>query len=161
VFIAGNHENRLERYLQDKAPELFNVVTIPKLLELTQNKWEYVPYRSDYQLGKLYMTHDVGASGSRALKAAIDTYQANILTGHTHRVGMTVEGSARGKTHVSASFGWLGNAKEVDYMHRVKVSRDWALGFGLGYLMPNGNIHINPVTIIDYSVIIEGEEVKV
>jgi len=36
VFIAGNHEDRLLRYLQDRAPELFDFISIPKILELKE-----------------------------------------------------------------------------------------------------------------------------
>jgi hypothetical protein len=33
-FICGNHEYRLDRYLQTKAPELFGLIGVPRLLKL-------------------------------------------------------------------------------------------------------------------------------
>lgn len=162
VFIAGNHENRLERYLAEKAPELFNVVTIPELLKLKQRKWTYVPYKMDYKIGQVYWTHDVGTAGRSAVFNALGTYQGNIVTGHTHRLAYIIEGNARGKPHVSASFGWLGDARKADYMHRVKAARDWALGFGIGYMDDStGNVYLNPVPIVGYTCVVEGELFKI
>ncbi len=160
VFISGNHEYRLERYLEDKAPELFNLVKVKDLLRLKERGWIYVPYKRDTRLGKLFSTHDCGNAGRTAVLKALDTYQHNITIGHTHRMAYIVEGNAKGEAHVGASFGWLGDASKTDYMHRVKSNRDWALGFGLGYLRDDGIIHLVPVPIIGYSVIIEGELIK-
>src|SRR5271165_212161 len=53
IFVAGNHEDRLERYLRDKAPELFNFISIPKILELKEKGFKYIPYKQAYKLGKM------------------------------------------------------------------------------------------------------------
>lgn len=157
VFIAGNHEDRLERYLKDKAPELFNYVTIPKVLELKENGFKYVPYKHSYKLGKLYFTHDVGNAGRFAHYKALDTFQHNIITGHTHRLGYAIEGNAEGERHVTAMLGWLGDVSAIDYMHIVKAKKDWSLGFGVAYMEPNGNAHVVPVPIVDNKCVVEGK----
>ena len=82
-FIAGNHCDRLTRYLQDKAPELFDVIGIPELLKLEERGWEYTPYKSDTKVGKVNFTHDVGVAGRNATFKALDTYQHSVVTGHT------------------------------------------------------------------------------
>ena len=159
-FIAGNHENRLERYLSTRAPEVFNLLSIPELFQLKARGWTYTPYRSDLHVGKIHVTHDVGACGRYAVFKALDTYQDNSLTGHTHRLAYIVEGTAIGIPHISASFGWLGDKTQADYMHRIKANRDWALGFGVGYQRGNGVIHVQPVPIINYSVVVNGKLVE-
>ena len=160
VFIAGNHENRLERYLQDSAPELHNLISIPKLLQLKELGFHYVPYKQFYKIGKLHLTHDVDNAGRYAFFKALDVFQRNIVCGHTHRIGYAVEGNAEGKKHVTATFGWLGDINEVDYMKKVKLNKDWTLGFGLAYIEPNGNARLVPVPIVDYTALIEGKLVK-
>lgn len=155
IFVSGNHEDRLERYLMDKAPELFNVVKIPEVLGL--DNWEYVPYKSDIRIGKLYATHDTGTAGRNAVFNNLNAYQSNVVCGHTHRLAYIVEGNAKGKAHVSASFGWLGDTRKVDYMHRVKASRDWALGFGIGYMLDTGIVHVTPIPIVNYGCVVEGK----
>ena len=67
VFVAGNHEDRLERYLRDEAPELFNFISIPKILELKEKGFSYTPYKQAYKIGKLNVTHDAGNAGRSGL----------------------------------------------------------------------------------------------
>jgi len=158
VFIAGNHEDRLERYLRDRAPELFNFISIPKILELKEKGFKYIPYKQSYKIGKLNITHDCGNAGRYAHYKALDTFQHNISIGHIHRIGYAVEGNSQGERHVTASFGWLGDVNEVDYMHKIKAMRDWSLGFGIGYLDPStGVVYLVPVPIINNTVMIEGK----
>ncbi len=149
IYIGGNHCDRLERYMRDKAPEVFDYVTVPELLELKDRGWKYIPYKQDTKLGKLWLTHDVGTAGRYAAYKALDTYQHSVITGHTHRMSYVVEGNATGEVKLSAQFGWLGDAKAVDYMARVNVLKNWALGFGIGHLNPaTGLCYMQPVPII-------------
>lgn len=157
IFVAGNHCDRLQRYLQDKAPELFEFIDVPKLLHLEGRGWEYVPYKQSIQIGKLHITHDVGSAGRYNAFKALDTFQAPIVTGHTHRLSYVVEGDATGGCQVSSQFGWLGDVEQVDYMHRVKARRDWALGFGYGYVdRKSGYAYLVPVPIVNGTAIVEG-----
>jgi hypothetical protein len=156
-FIGGNHEDRLVRYLADKAPELFGLVTVPQLFRLKERGWSYTPYKSDTKLGKAYFTHDVGTAGRYSTFKALDTYQHTVITGHAHRMSYVVEGNAVGEYKLSAQFGWLGDANKVDYMVRCKVLKDWALGFGVGYLNPStGIVYLQPVPIVNYSLVLNG-----
>ena len=54
-------------------------------------------------------------------------------------------------------FGWLGDVRQVDYMFRVKANRDWALGFGVGYVRDNGFVYLQPVPIVEGSCCVEGK----
>ena len=157
VYIAGNHEDRLTRYLMTKAPELYDVVDLMKILELDKRNWDYVAYKDHYQLGKLYITHDTGTAGVRAHLDAQKSFQDNVVIGHTHRLSYTVVGNAKGKPHVAAMFGWLGHVHAVDYMHKIKAYTDWATGFGIGYMERNGNVHVRPVPIVDNKLVLEGK----
>ena len=157
LYIAGNHEDRLQRYLQEKAPELLPFVDIPSLLRLKERDWEYTPYKASTKIGKLHITHDVGSAGRYNVYRALDTFQASVVTAHTHRLGYVVEGSATGKGQVSAQFGWLGDINQVTYMHKVNANRNWALGFGYGYHQLNtGYVYLVPAPIVNYTVAIEG-----
>jgi predicted phosphodiesterase len=157
VFVSGNHEDRLERYLRDKAPELFNFISIPQILELKQKGFSYTPYKQAYKIGKLNVTHDAGNAGRHAHYKSLDTFQHNVIIGHTHRIGYAVEGDAQGSRHVCAMFGWLGNVGEIDYMHQVKARKDWSLGFGTGYLdTKTGVVYLTPVPIINGTCLVEG-----
>lgn len=157
VFISGNHEDRLTRYLMQKAPALYKSLDIPKVLALDKMGFTFVPYRSHYQLGKLFITHDTGKAGYNAHKQALDAFHRSIVIGHTHRFGVIIQGDANGDKHVGAMFGWLGDVNQVDYMHNINAIKDWTLGFGVGYMNPkNGYVYLQPVPIVRYSCVLNG-----
>lgn len=158
IFIGGNHEDRLERYLQEKAPELYDFINVPSMLGLRDKGWKYIPYKSDYKLGKLWLTHDCGTAGRNAIFKAMDTYQHSTITGHSHRLAYIVEGNATGEVKLAAAFGWLGDARKVDYMQKQLVLKNWTLGFGIGYLNPvTGTVYTVPVPIVNYSCMVNGK----
>ena len=157
VYIGGNHCDRLQRYLQDKAPELFELADIPSLFRLNERGWTYVPYRQHTRRGKLYLTHDVGVSGRYAVYRCLEAFEHSVITGHTHRLAYVVEGNALGTRKLSAQFGWLGDLKQVDYMSRVTATKNWALGFGLGYMDKQGVAYMSPIPIINYRCVVNGK----
>jgi predicted phosphodiesterase len=158
IFIAGNHCYRLDRYLEAAAPELFNFVSTDKILDLKNRGWEYIPYKHDIRVGKVNFIHDVGTAGRTSVFKCLDTYQHSIVTGHTHRMAYIVEGNAMGEHKVSAQFGWLGDLEAADYMHAVNARKNWALGFGVGYLEPkSGVVYLQPIPIVNYSCVLEGK----
>jgi hypothetical protein len=161
TFIAGNHEDRLQRHLQDKDPQLLEFVDVAKLLRLKERGWKYVPYRSHCKLGKLNLTHDVGNAGRFSTYKALDTFQHSVVTGHAHRMSYVVEGNAVGEVKLSAQFGWLGDASKVDYMQKINVLKNWALGFGIGYFdAATGIVYMTPVPIVNYSCVVNGRLFK-
>jgi len=158
IFIEGNHETRLHRFLSEKAPELFGVVDVESLLGLKRRGWEFVPYFSHIKIGKIRHTHDVGFVGRAAAHRNLDFAKSSIITAHTHRFGYVVEGDIDGEPHLSASFGWLGDPEQIDYTHRMKALKDSAHGFGLGYHdTTTGYVYITPVPIIKGQCCVEGK----
>jgi predicted phosphodiesterase len=172
VYISGNHEHRLERYLcsEKGAPFLKPLVsaglvdldraTIPNLLKLKERGWSWVPYKEHAKFGKLHVTHDLGKAGAAAHTDAEATFQSNAVIGHTHHMSYTVRGNMKGKAHVGAMFGWLGDLKEVDYMYRARALRDWSHGFGIAHQQANGVTHVTPVPIINYTCVVNGKLIK-
>jgi hypothetical protein len=87
----------------------------------------------------------------------MDTFMHSVVTGHAHRLQYVVEGDATGGARVSALFGWLGDIEQIEYMSRARAMRDWAQGFGIGYLDPTTqNVHLVPVPVVERKVVVEG-----
>jgi predicted phosphodiesterase len=151
LFTEGNHETRLQRYIADKAPQFEGLISIPQVLGLKARGWEFTPYRQYATLGKLTLTHDVGYAGRYAPHRTLDALQSSVVFGHTHRLGLLVESNLKGESKVAASFGWLGDLDAVDYMHKGKVTRDWSLGFGIGYLDTDTEyVQLTPIPLLPY-----------
>lgn len=163
VFIGGNHEDRLERYLRDKAPELHTVASFTRLVDFKSMGFSFVPYKRSYKLGKMRYTHDVGLAGKHAARKSAEAMGHNTVIGHVHSIDYSVYGTVEGETHVGISFGWLGDREAVDYMHIDRVSRSWSLGFGFGYVdTVTQYSHLSPIPILpNYSCVVNGKLFKV
>ena len=162
IFIAGNHEDRLWRYMVKKAPELHAVLTIPRLLKLKEHGFKYIPYRDYFKLGKTYYTHEVGFAGKHAAAKSMEAMGRNVVIGHCHRLELTVQGTLDGDRHVGFCPGWLGDLEAIEYAARVKVQKDWALGFGMGYydLSSQYTSLVSIPVLPGYSAIVEGKKVS-
>lgn len=160
-FLEGNHEERLHRYLCDKAEELYGMISVPQLFSLRERGWKFLPYRKELRLGKCSLTHDVGKAGKYANRQAADAYGTNIAIGHTHRLAVDYRGCMRGKTYFGAMLGWGGDASYIDYKHELSAQCEWQLGFGVLYLDKNGFCHLDARPVLsNYSTVVEGHLLK-
>lgn len=153
ILVRGNHERWLERYLSERAPALYKKVmneTLPP------KGWQTVQYMDSTTIGKLHVTHDLGYAGISSAQQSLTACGDNIVIGHNHNLTYVIRGDAQGNPHIGASLGWLGDYRKIDYRHRMRARREWCLGFGVGYVRPNGIVHLQPVPIIRYSCVIEG-----
>ena len=158
VYVSGNHEYRLARYIRTKAPDLFGVTDVPSILELEESGWEYVPYHDYLKLGKLIITHDTGSAGMNAHRKSLGDAGGDnsIVIGHTHRMALDARRTTEGKFISAAMFGWLGDPKQIDWLHRAKL-RHWVQGVGVGYMLKDRTVLLQPVPFSNYSCIVEGE----
>lgn len=156
IYIEGNHEFRLDRYLMSQAPAMFRSLRWQQLLDLERRGWEWVPYRKSVQVGKINFTHDVGSAGMNAHRVAAKSFHGSAVIGHTHRMSYEVTGRFEGSPYLGAMFGWLGNAEKAGgYLHEAKAA-DWVHGFGIGYLEPSGVVHVQPVPIVNGRCVVQG-----
>ncbi len=89
-FIQGNHENRMERYLRVKAPELLDVeeFRLDILLRMAEYGVVEVPYSSKCYFGKLLVEHGdkmKGAGGVNPARTLSLNFKRPTLCGHFHR----------------------------------------------------------------------------
>lgn len=156
VYVEGNHEFRLDRYLMSQAPAMFRSLRWQQLLDLERRGWEWVPYRKSVQVGKINITHDVGSAGMNAHRVAAKSFGGSAVIGHTHRFAYEVTGRFEGHPYLAAMFGWLGDAvKAGGYLHEAKAA-DWVHGFGIGYKEPSGVVHVQPVPIVNGRCVVQG-----
>ena len=159
IFLEGNHEYRLVRYLQNKAPELFGMTDTPRLYRLKERNYEFFPYKTDTRIGKLWLTHDAGSTGRYAGYRMADLYQGSVACAHTHHMSQVIEGDAHGNPFVVMQTGWMGDPEQVDYPYKVRCRRFWRSGWGSGLLNTETGIfqaQLNP--IVNGTVIVGGKE---
>lgn len=158
VYIEGNHENRLSRYIRDKAPEIYGLLELPQILEL--HEWKFVPYGPEQKhriLGsKLHARHEPLASSA---KATATKAMCSIVYGHIHSIEEHQVVSLDGSNYRAISVGWLGNKKHSVFSY-LKGHAQWALGFGVVKVLSNGNWFHQTIHIIDNSCVYGGKLFK-
>lgn len=112
-FIEGNHEYRMVRYLTKKAPELYDLFTLPDILRFKQNDIEYFPFGKQQLVQCLntdyYLRHQPFNTGKHCAAGSLDAKHISIGFGHTHRKQEVVVTDAHGKELSGRSMGWLGD----------------------------------------------------
>ena len=161
-WIQGNHEERFERYAAANAPELEDFLPTGAQLLGVETGEVWCPYRSDVQVGKVTITHDVGHSGKNATAQTLDSVGHCVVSGHTHRGGIVFDGTVLGERRFSMSCGWLGDVDKITYMHRSQM-RGWQLGFGWLRFDKRGRAWPTFCPILDdgRTVVLEGKEYRV
>ncbi len=164
TYIGGNHEYRLDRYIAEKAPELYGLqgTTFPDLLSLDDRGIAWIPYKAPaYRVGKLSVIHDIGRAGINTARQSLVDFGGNLVVGHSHRGGAAYQGTVRGESHVCVNGGWLGDVGSVDYMHKDKATRDWQLGFTVAYVeRASRNAHVSFVPIIQGRCLVDGKLIQ-
>ena len=156
VYVEGNHEQRLSRYLARRAPALYSSMKLQEILKLHEMGWEWVPYRKSIKVGKLHITHDTGSAGMNAHRASAKAFMGSTVIGHTHRLAYECVGRFDSAPYLACMLGWLGDAeKAAKYLHEAK-SAEWVHGFGLGYAESTGVTHVTPVPIVNGKCVVEG-----
>jgi len=113
IFKEGNHDERWEKWLYVKAPELFNdpEFQLEVRLRLGELKMEIVKDRRPVSIGKLNVLHGHEMAGSSGgVNPARSTFLKtldNVLVGHFHRTSNHVEASFGGNVISVQSIGCL------------------------------------------------------
>ena len=129
-YIQGNHEARLQRYINDKAPELHGLLSVESLindrLDTKINYIKTVPsesmlaIRDDLLVGHFNSAHKYTCYTAKAL---VERFQVSIVQAHTHRLG---EYSIR--TWGGTLYGWESGCL-CDLNPEYVLHPNWQNGF--------------------------------
>jgi predicted phosphodiesterase len=89
-YCIGNHEDRLQRYLHGRAPELSSMpeLALDRVLDLETVRIAFCDARSKVQLGPLEVFHGsiIRKDSGNSARAHMQRRGGSILMGHTHRM---------------------------------------------------------------------------
>ena len=151
IFKEGNHDERLEAYLIDKAPILLDlaVCSWPSLLQFDRLKIEHVKNNRPIRVGKLNILHGheyrfifspVNPARGLYLRA-----QVHALCGHLHKNSHHSEPNLEGKSISTWSVGCL-----CDLRPKYDPLAKWQHGAArVKVLDKDGTFHVTPLRIID------------
>lgn len=132
VFIEGNHEYRLERYICNNAPALFGVTSIEFLFQFNvRPNWTYIPY-SKRQMYNVLGTNLIARHEPLSMsspKASLKNSMCNLVYGHKHVIEECWAVSMDGRRMVNFSPGWLGDERHTKIFGYARPQ--WQRGFSV------------------------------
>lgn len=151
ALLSGNHENRLDIYLNSKAEALstLDALTIPNLLKLDTLKIKWIPNGTRMKIGKLWHLHgnEIPGAGVNVAKAKFDRLGSNVIFGHHHKLQSYIHRNYDGDIRGAWANGCLSDL-QAEYAHFT----DWIQGFSLIEYGATGNFHVEQVAIVKPSV---------
>lgn len=144
IWKDGNHESRMQRYIDRTAPELFGIesITIPELLDLKKFNIEYIDGRTTIQCGKLNIIHGHeyrgGVNTINIARNMLLKTGDNILFGHWHRTDSHTSKRVNGEIIGAYATGCLCNLTP-DWI----PNNQWNHGFALLEMKENGHFRVD------------------
>lgn len=130
-FIEGNHEDRLNRYVADKCPELLNMLDVRSMVDTPKLNLQFYPYATKQTIRVPYTKIFVSHAGLSGAKNFADTNIIKgfetLVTGHTHRMQFIRTKSLGGREIHSISPGWLGDGTHPIFDYKKNLDQ-WTHG---------------------------------
>lgn len=162
VWIDGNHEARLEKYLVRQAPELLGlsvsgnkILSIRNLMGLDELGWQYLSYSEFLALpGDLYIQHGhkVSKHSSSSVGNSMRDQGGSVIIGHVHRLGAFYVTNRLG-TFRGFENGCL--CKQPKYL--PKDSANWQRGFCKVTYTDETTWHVQQAFIQDGKFMMDGK----
>lgn len=143
VFIKGNHEFRLERYLK-KHPELYSLdaLKLPNLLDLKKYNIEYSD--KGIKLGNLKIIHGdmVRKFSCYTARGELEKHDSSGVSSHTHRGGVYYYRTPE------RYLAWFESFCLCDLNPEYINEPNWQQGFLYGYVEKD-SFAVTPMPIVD------------
>lgn len=167
VIIKGNHDERLDRYLELQGGELFDLVgdvlSYEAVTGAKEAGWNVVgPYGKGIWLGQpggIWATHGdyARADSGASARAHLRKYGHSVIHGHTHRLAQvffTHNGADGDRTIVGVEAGTLADPFKTP---RATHFSDWQHGFAVVWTAQDSpRFHVDLVAITAGGFVCEG-----
>ncbi len=154
----GNHEMRVFKYIDRKAPEVIGAIT-PEFLWGLDNlgiTWQMYDKPPHERFAGIHVHHGATTSTTGlAVKSDIENYNISLVRGHDHRGGVVYKSYPLTKNSlVGMGTGHL--CDPTAYGLRYTINPSWEQGFGLAYVV-DGKAHLQFVPMRNYTVVLDGK----
>jgi len=155
-FKAGNHEERLSKYIMDKSPELASLpeLTLAQFLKLDDLDIQYVDGRQKCLMGKLLVVHghEFGESIFSPVNPARGLFlkaKCSVLAGHNHQTSEHHENNLKNDSMACFSVGSL---CQLTPDYRPFAYTKWNHGFAIVEIDNDGSFVVDNKRIIENKV---------
>ena len=155
-FKAGNHEERLAKYINDKAPDLAQLpeLTLSGFLKLDDLGVQFVDGRQKAMMGKLIVVHghEFGESIFSPVNPARGLFlraKSSTLAGHNHQTSEHHENNLKNDSMACFSTGCL---CQLTPNYRPFAYTKWNHGFAIVEIDSDDTFEVSNYRIIDGKV---------
>ncbi|HEY5444112.1 MAG TPA: hypothetical protein VIJ87_06505 [Pyrinomonadaceae bacterium] len=157
----GNHDIRVFKYIDRKAPEVIDLLTPDLLWGLDDQgmSWRWYHERPFERFGGIHVHHGITSTVTGlAVKNDIEEYGVSLVRGHDHRGGVVYR-SYMMPGRSLAGMG-TGHLSDVDaYGMRYADNPRWEQGFGIAHVVDD-KAHLQFIPIRDYVCVVDGHIFK-
>jgi hypothetical protein len=153
----GNHDIRIFKYIDKKAPEYAEQVT-PNLLWGLDDlgiSWRHYELPPLERYAGIHVHHGATTTTTGlAVKNDIEQYNISLVRGHDHRGGVVYKSYPL----TGGSLAGMGTGHLCDpsaYGLKYTINPSWEQGFGIAYVV-NGKAHLNFIPMRDYTCVVDG-----
>lgn len=154
----GNHDIRIFKYMDKKAPEYADQIN-PNLLwglddlGISWSMYELPPLE---RYAGIHVHHGATTTTTGlAVRTDIETYNISLVRGHDHRGGVVYKSyPMTGKSLAGMGTGHLCDPN--GYGLKYTINPAWEQGFGVAYVV-DGKAHLQFVPMRDYTIVLDGK----
>lgn len=162
IWITGNHENRVWRYL-DANPASEGLIEPDSYLRLTARGWHIQPEEVPYKIGKVHFVHGHacfprGGCKDPAAKLA-NFYRRNVRCGHLHTFASATDITPSDRRDFHSAIVCPAMCR-VNPGYNNNASDNFQQGFLYGYVTASGDYNDFVVIIHGGRFIVNGKEYK-
>lgn len=148
VMRSGNHDERVEKYVQKYARALASLrgLTVPKLLKLDKLGFEWDESSEKSRVGHLWHLHghEIKTGFVYPARDMLMRTGTNVISGHVHKFTTASANSLSGESHICWSIGCVQDfAEAIDY----EFNPNWQNGMALIEYTKSGLFHVVPVEV--------------
>lgn len=157
----GNHDIRILKYIDKKAPEYLDQITPNMLWGLDDLgiSWRLYHEKPLERFAGIHVHHgNTSTTTGLAVKNDIENYGISLVRGHDHRGGVVYKSyPMTGKTLAGMGTGHL--CDPTAYGLQYADNPAWEQGFGIAHVI-DGEAHLQFIKITDYTCVVDGKVFK-
>jgi hypothetical protein len=157
----GNHDIRIFKYMDKKAPDYLDEITPNMLWGLDDLgiSWRLYELPPVERYAGIYVHHGATTTTTGlAVKNDIETYNISLVRGHDHRGGVVYKSYPM----TGQSLAGMGTGHLCDpsgYGLKYTINPAWEQGFGIAYVV-DGKAHLQFIPMRGYTCVVDGKVFK-
>lgn len=158
----GNHDIRIFKYVDRKAPDYNALVTPNALWGLDDHRmtWRMYHEKPLMRFGGVHVHHgDTVTTTGLSVRNDIENYDISLIRGHDHRGGLVTKTyPLSGRTLQGLGTGHMCDPSQYGLQYTINPS--WEQGFGIGHVVGDfAHLQFIPITP-DYTCVVDGRIFK-